>query len=49
MGVLEFLEESMLAQFQYPLEVSILGGNTVEINSDDELKAIINANLNNCE
>ena len=48
-GVVSLLDADLIAQFRYPLTVDIRGGETIQISSDSELKAIINSNLNFCE
>ncbi|MDC7997671.1 hypothetical protein [Gilvibacter sediminis] len=48
-GIVDLLDQAMIAQIQYPVQVTIFEGETLQIDSDEDLKAIINTNLNFCE
>ncbi|NQX77914.1 MAG: hypothetical protein HRT75_09320, partial [Gilvibacter sp.] len=48
-GIVDLLDEDMIAQIQYPVQVTIFEGETLQIDSDEDLKSIINTNLNFCE
>ena len=48
-GIVDLLDQAMIAQIQYPVQVTIFEGETLQIDSDEDLKSIINTNLNFCE
>lgn len=47
-GLRRMLTAGSIVQIQFPVQIEVIGGETLQIDSNDQLKSVISSNLNFC-